>query len=373
MSELFEFYKNQKEEFISLISKYVNFRSYNGERDNINIFIDYLQNNFQMFRPDSLERKMTPVGDILIADYFTQFSEKIVLLAHVDTVKVRDGNPYAEIKDKVLYGNGAYDMKSGIALFYFILKAVFQGAFNIKKSLRIILNPDEESGSTYSKGTIFEFSKGAKAVLLPEPSCKDGGVKVKRKAIGKIEVKIEGKAAHSGIEPEKGIDANRALAKLILRIDEIIRKEGEVSFNPGLIEGGVRTNVVSPFSVLKAEVRSFYNDKIEKIFSEINKIKYINGAKLNIKTSLEHPALEYNDKIKKLYSIAREIAEEVAYNLPECFSGGASDGSSLSYKGIPVLDGLGIKGDGAHSLNEHIYIDDFPFRAYLLASLIERI
>ncbi len=372
MSELFKFFLNQREEFISLISEYVNFRSYNGEKDNINRFIDHLQNSFQMFRPDSMERKMTPVGDILIVDYFTQFSEKIVLLAHVDTVKVSDENPYAEIKDNVLYGNGAYDMKSGIALFYFILKAVFQGAFNIKKSLRIILNSDEESGSKYSKETIYEFSKDAKAVLIPEPSCKDGGVKVKRKAIGGIKIEIEGKAAHSGIEPEKGIDANRALAKLILKIDDIVKREGELIFNPGLIEGGVRTNVVSPFSILKAEVRSFSNDKIEKVFSEINEIKDVDRAKLKIKTSLEHPALEYNNKNKRLYNIARKIADEVNYNLPECFSGGASDGSSLSYNGVPVLDGLGIKGDGAHSLNEHIYIDDFPFRAYLLASLIER-
>ena len=157
-----------------------------------------------------------------------------------------------------------------------------------------------------------------------------------------------------------------------MKIDDIVKREGELIFNPGLIEGGVRTNVVSPFSILKAEVRSFSNDKIEKVFSEINEIKDVDRAKLKIKTSLEHPALEYNNKNKRLYNIARKIADEVNYNLPECFSGGASDGSSLSYNGVPVLDGLGIKGDGAHSLNEHIYIDDFPFRAYLLASLIER-
>ncbi len=373
MNELLEFFEKQKDEFVELISTLVRYRSYNGERDNINRFLDYLQNLFQAFRPDSVERRMTPVGDILIFDFFTQFGDKIILLSHVDTVRVKDENPSVEVKDGLLYGNGAYDMKTGIALFYFVLKSVFQGAFNIKKSLRIIFNPDEESGSKYSKGIIYENSKDAKAVLIPEPSCPDGGVKVRRKAIGRMEIKITGKAAHSGIEPEKGIDANRALAELILKIDDIVKKEGDVSFNPGIVSGGVRKNVVSPFSELKGEVRSFSNDKIKRVLKKIEGMSEIRGAKIDSELSFEHPALEYDEKNKKLYNIARQIADEVGYELPECSSGGASDGSSLSYNGVPVIDGLGIKGAGAHSVNEYIIIDDFPFRAYLMSKLIERI
>ncbi len=373
MSDLLKFFERWKDEFVKLISTLVRYRSYNGEKDNINRFLDYLQSLFQAFRPDSVERRMTPVGDLLILDFFTQFEDKIVLLAHVDTVKVKDENPSPEFKDGLLYGNGAYDMKTGIVLFYFVLKSVFQSAFDIKKSLRIIFNPDEESGSKYSKEIIYENSKDAKAVLIPEPSCPDGGVKVRRKAIGRIEIKITGRAAHSGIEPEKGIDANRALSELIFKIDDIVEKEGEVSFNPGIISGGVRKNVVSPFSELKGEIRSFSNEKIERVLKKIEEIYEIKGAKIEPDVSFEHPALEYNEKNKRLYRIAKQIADEIGYKLPECSSGGASDGSSLSYKGVPVIDGLGIKGTGAHSVSEHIIIDDFPFRAYLIAKLIERI
>ncbi len=373
MKEFLNFFTNQKEDFKELISTFVRYRSYNGERENINRFLDYLQDLFQAFRPDAVERKMTSAGDILIIDFFTQFDEKIVLLSHVDTVKVEDVSPHVEIKGGRLFGNGAYDMKSAIALFYFVLKSVFQGVFNIKKSLRIIFNPDEESGSLYSKDAIYEYSKSSKAVILPEPSCPDGGVKVKRKAIGRFEIKVIGKAAHSGIEPEKGIDANRALAHLILKIDKMIQEEGDITFNPGIIEGGIRKNVVSPHAVLKGEVRSFSNEKIKKVLNDIDSLKEISGAKLVASVSFEHPALEFNEKNRRLYSIAKEIADEVNYDLPQCSSGGASDGSSLSYRGIPVIDGVGIKGGGAHSVDEFILIDDFPFRAYLISSLIERV
>jgi glutamate carboxypeptidase len=371
MNPLINYFNNQKQEFISFIRKLVEYRSYNGETNNINIFADFLYSLFSGFHPDIIERKTTPAGDILIIDYFTDFSKTIVLLSHMDTVKVEDNNPKAIIKDGKLFGNGSYDMKTGIALFYFLLKAIFQGEFKIDKRIRIILNPDEESGSKYSKETIYQFSKDAQAVLIPEPCCPDGGVKVKRKAIGKIDAIITGKAAHSGIEPEKGVDANRSLTILINKIDELVSKERGISFNPGIIEGGVRTNVVSPISKMRAEIRGFDTEQIISIMNQIKDIKNIGDAIVEIKTNLEHPALEKTDKNIKLYKIAKQAADNMGYKLPECYSGGASDGSTLSYKGIPVIDGIGIRGGGAHSIGEYIEPDDFPFRAFLIASIVK--
>ncbi len=373
MNPLLNYFTAQKQEFVSLISRLVEYRSYNGETDNINVFADYLYSLFSGFHPDIIERKTTPVGDILIMDYFTNFDKTVVLLSHMDTVKVEDSNPKAILKNGKLFGNGSYDMKTAIALFHFLLKAIFQGEFKIDKRIRIILNPDEESGSRYSKETIYKFSKDAEAVLIPEPSCPDGGVKVKRKAIGKIDALITGKASHSGIEPEKGVDANRALATLINETDKIVSEEKDVRFNPGIIEGGVRTNVVSPVSKMMAEIRGFNTNRIISIMKKIEDIKNIGDAIVEIKTNLEHPALEQTEENKRLYDIAKQIADRTNYELPACYSGGASDGSTLSYKGVPVIDGIGIKGNGAHSIGEYIEIDDFPFRAFLIASIIEKL
>ncbi len=373
MNELLNHFSRQRKEFVSFLSRLIEYRSYNGEVENINRFIDYLQDIFSGFHPDSIERISTPSGDILVMDFFSQFKDTIVLLAHTDTVKTDDKEPTAEEREGKLYGNGGYDMKQGIALFYFMLKSVFQGEFKIDKHIKVIFSPDEESGSKYSKKHIYNMCRDAKAVLIPEPSCPDGGVKVKRKAIGKIEAEIRGKAAHSGIEPEKGIDANRALAKLIIKIDDIIKDQKEVSFNPGIIEGGVRTNVVSPLSKLRGEIRGFKTEKIVLLLDKLQKIDKIGNAKVIITASLEHPALEFTKRNKRLYELFKSIAEDIKYELSECFSGGASDGSSLSYKGIPVLDGIGIKGSGAHSVEEYVEIDDFPYRAYLLTSLIGKI
>lgn len=367
------YFNNRETDFIGLLEKLVSFRTYSGQIEEINRFLDFLEQLFSEFSPITC-RRSTAKGDILCLTFAGAAARSpgepfVVLLAHSDTVKV--GEPPAAVRtaDKRFYANGSYDMKSGIALFYFALKAHKHFGLRSDKSIKIIFTPDEETGSAASLPILLEECRGADAVILPEPCCSDGGVKTRRKGIASIHAALTGKAAHSGIEPGKGIDANRALAKLIDKIEQITGKIGRVSFNPGVISGGTAVNVISPNACLEFELRSYDNTLLEKALLEITGIKNIAGAACAVSTRDKRPALEFDDKNKKLYEIARKIALALNYDLPAGESGGGSDGSFLSAAGIPVIDGIGLKGGGAHASEEYIEITDFPFRATLVGAL----
>ena len=146
-----------------------------------------------------------------------------------------------------------------------------------------------------------------------------------------------------------------------------------MSFNPGLVTGGYRRNIVSPFSSLEGDLRSYSNQLLLKAMGEINKIVRIDDIPVMLHIELMHPALEFNKKNKQIYELAREIAAGLDYDLTAGSSGGGSDGATLSSVGIPVIDGIGIKGGGAHSSDEHINLTDFPFRASLVTALCKEL
>jgi len=369
---LLNHFKDQKHEFIKFMEKAVSYKTYSGDTKNINKFLDYLVKVFKPFNP-FISRVHTKKGDILCLSFSRKKVNFITLYSHVDTVKIIESPTKIRLKNGKLFGNGAYDMKNAIALFFFSLNAIKKLKLPIKKNIKIIFTPDEETGSKASKSYLLKKCKRSRAVIIPEPCGFNGGIKAKRKGIVFVEAKLTGKAAHSGIKFRKNSDANRALAKLILEIDRRIKKYSETSFNPGFISGGIGINVISPKSKLEGEVRSFSNKTLKKIASDIKTIEFIDKVKVKIRTEIYHPALEFDFKNRSLYKKAKIIADSIDYNLPVGFSGGASDGSDLSNAGIPVIDGLGMLGNGAHSKQEYIELNDFPYRATLITGLLKEL
>lgn len=369
---LLDHFHTHTSEFTSLLGEMVSYQTHSGECDHINGFADYLTTLFAQLGP-TVRRIPTPAGDILELTFPDTTDASPVLLAHMDTVKVSSEAPAARLEGGRLYGSGCYDMKNGIAIFYFTAQTLYQTRLATGTGLKILFTPDEETGSRESLPFIHESCRGSRGVILPEPSCHDGALKSRRKGVATIEASLCGQAAHSGIEPEKGRDANRALARLIREIDAGLREIGDVSFNPGIITGGVRTNVVSPSSSLQGELRSFSNEKLRAAGEWITALNQIDGITIQTAIRLMHPALEADDKNNRLGDIARAIAAELGKHLEAGSSGGASDGSSLSAQGIPVIDGLGMRGGGAHSPEEYVEVEDFPFRACLITGLCTEI
>ena len=370
--DLLDFFRSQNDMFVGLLKQFVSMQTYSGEVERIDLFMDEIEGLFKEFCSDAT-RIPTDNGDILTLSFFPEKNETVVWLAHADTVQVGESFPSVKIENDRFYGNGSFDMKNGIALFYFALKAFHELEVESNKQVRLIFTPDEEIGSKGSREFLSRACRGAKAVLLPEPCCPNGGIKTRRKGIATVRARCAGRAAHSGIEPEKGKDANRALVGLVNQIDAVLSDFSDVSFNPGLLSGGVRVNIVSPESRFEGELRSFSNDSLKKALDVIQGIRRVGDVDVNISVEMCHPALEFDEKNQRLYGIAKKIAEEMDYDLPSCESGGGSDGSDLSDEGIPVIDGLGMRGGGAHSAEEYVELSDFPYRAALIARLTQEI
>lgn len=368
--DLYGYFEKQRQSFTELLEKMVSFPSQSGSRENINLFADFLVNLFSEFNPRT-RRLPTPAGDIVQFTLFPGYRNFLVLLAHMDTITVNKKSIPLKKDKNHLYGTGCYDMKNGIALFYFVLKAIHHFNLEIKKKIKLILTPDEETGSSVSMPFLLKECQRARAVLLPEPSCPDGGVKIQRKGVARITASLYGKASHSGIDPEKGSDANRALVQLIVLIEKMLQQHHDMSFNPGIISGGHQVNQVSGESRLRGEIRSYSNRQLLRAAKELKSIRHLDGVRVHVETELVHPALEPNPRNQALVNLARDVAGTLGSKLSSCSSGGCSDGSNLSAAGIPVLDGLGMRGAGAHSEGERVELSDFPFRAALLSLLCQ--
>lgn len=366
--ELLKYFESKKDDFVAFLSTIIDHQSYSKNKDGINSLLDIIETRFDIFSPLK-KRIKTSAGDILILDFFTDKKDLMVLLSHVDTVRVSEDFKESKIIEGKLFGNGCYDMKSAIAIFYFIIKLLTENNVIPKYGIRIILTPDEETGSRYSIEYIIEECRKAKAVLIPEPSCENGEVKIKRKGVAHINIIIQGVASHSGIAPHLGIDANKELIMILNDIYLKLENYPDVDFNTGIIAGGVQKNIVSPDSFLNGEFRSFSNDALEKLVSEMKLYESSGKPEVVVDCSISRPALEYTEKNRVLYNKAKKIAEDMGYKLEKCSTGGASDGCNLSAAKIPVVDGIGIRGNGAHTVDEYIEINDFPFRAALMTMM----
>ena len=368
--DLVDHFRAQSGAFTDVLRDLVLSPTPTGDTDSIHRFINDLEHRFSRFGPE-VSRIRTESGDILHLTVDGQRPGSVVLLAHADTVSVSPGPPQVRIEGDCMFGPGAYDMKNGIALFDFVLRAFEDLDTPPPHHVQLIFTPDEETGSHGSIAYLKKACADALAVILPEPSCPDGGVKIRRKGVASIHASVIGRAAHSGIEPEKGKDANRGLTALIRMIDSIAANHPGVHFNPGIVSGGRAVNVVSPACTLEGEMRCFSNERLQAAVEAVGRIDHIGDMGVRMAVRMEHPALEHTEKNARLFKAARRIAGELGVTLTSCETGGASDGSDLSASGIPVLDGVGMRGGGAHTADEFVDLSDFPFRAALFFRLIQ--
>ena len=289
---------------------------------------------------------------------------EIVLLAHLDTVWPKGSfEPLWEINGDVLRGPGTFDMKAGFIQALFAIK-------DIKGSVALIGTTDEETGSKTSRDLIEKVSRAAKAVLVLE-SAIDGKVKVGRKGTSMYQIKVIGRAAHAGVEPEKGINATTELAHIILGLAALENKEHGTSVVPTMMKAGNSTNTVPDLAVLDIDARSFLQSELVRIDKAIREIKAIHPeAKIEIGGGINRPPLELA-ATASLYERAKKVAAKIG--MPELGStsvGGASDGNFAGAVGAQVLDGLGAVGGGAHAPSEWISVAALEERSNLLNALV---
>jgi glutamate carboxypeptidase len=210
-----------------------------------------------------------------------------------------------------------------------------------------------------------------KTAFVLEPPGSDGRVKTGRKGTGIFALKVEGKAAHAGLDPEKGASAILELARQVERLHTLNQAGSGITVNVGVIRGGTRSNVVAAEAEAEIDVRFSTEAESQEIQRMLSSLQPIDErTRVFVSGGINRPPLERTPAVFELFQKARGIASKMDFDLGETQVGGASDGNFLAAMGIPVLDGLGISGDGAHAVHEHIELDDIPRRGALIAGLL---
>ena len=318
-------------------------------------------------------------GDHLQVDFAVHGRGKpVLLLGHIDTVYPLGtlGSMPCRVADGRLWGPGALDMKSGIALMLHALEALRAWHGDAPpRPVTVLLVSDEEVGSDSSRRITENLAKKSAAVLVLEPSYGlHGAVKTARKGVGEYKIKVTGKAAHSGLDFEKGESAIIELAKQITEISKLIDLKRGLTLNVGLVQGGTRVNVIPAEATASLDVRIARMKDAAGIDRALRSLKSFNRkCKLEITGAINRPPMERTAGVAALYKKATGIARQLGWKLEEAAVGGGSDGNFTAGLGIPTLDGLGGVGEGAHAAHESIVISELPKRAALLAELIESV
>ena len=296
-----------------------------------------------------------------------------LLIGHCDTVwplGTIERMP-VEIRDGRLFGPGAYDMKCGLVQGIFALRALRDLGLSPEIEPAFFINSDEEIGSPESLPRINALARRVRRVFVLEPSLGAAGdLKTRRKGSLRFTIKVFGKAAHSGLDPEKGASAIRELARVIQWLYGLADPERGVTVNVGVIAGGLRANVVAPEARAELDIRVLAGEDAVRIEREVLGLTAATpGTRIEVLGGIDRPPLEPTSGNRALFAAAQRRAGELGIPLGEGTAGGASDGS-LTSRFTPTLDGLGALGDGAHAVHEHVVLDRLPERAALLALLL---
>jgi glutamate carboxypeptidase len=301
----------------------------------------------------------------------------VLLLGHLDTVwplGTVQTMPVRESGGK-LYGPGVFDMKAGIAIMVHAISILQKIHGWLPRPVTVLLVSDEEVGSSSSRAITEKLAKEHAAVLVLEPSLGPrGALKTSRKGVGEYSLRVQGVSAHAGLDFEKGQSAVLELSKQIVKVSAFTDRKRGITVNPGVIAGGSRSNVIAAEAKAQIDLRIATSKDALAMDKKFHGLKPFNKkCKLAVSGGINRPPLERSEKVRGLFKMAREIANEMGFHLEEAAVGGGSDGNFTAALGVSTLDGLGAVGDGAHATHEHVVIGALPWRTSLLASLIERI
>ena len=301
-------------------------------------------------------------------------SKRTAILGHFDTVWDIGRLPM-KIEDGKFYGPGVLDMKAGLVQAIWATKALIDLELLNDREIRFLCSSDEELGSPSSREWIESEAVQCEQVLVVEPATSHtNALKIERKGTGRFDIKIKGRAAHAGNNPEDGVSAVHEMAEQILFLHGLNAPELGTTLNVGIAKGGQRTNVVADSAELSVDLRVSSVSEARRIEGLVNAMKpCLAGAQVSVTGGLVRPPLEYTPANQALFAVAQEAASALGIQIEGASVGGGSDGNFTSAVGVPTLDGLGATGVGPHAIHEHIIISDLPVRAALLAELIQRL
>ena len=307
-------------------------------------------------------------GDHLQAEFAGE-GAPLLLLGHTDTVwplGTLERMPF-RIADECAHGPGAYDMKGCLV----VLTEAIKLAGDRRRALRVFLTADEEMGSRTARDHLGRAVEGAAAALVVEPPTSAGNLKTARKGLGRFRITIAGRSAHAGTHRADGASAIEELAHLVLALHALNDDERGVSVNVGVVRGGTSENVVAAEAEAQVDVRVARREDLERMEGVLGSLApVVRGTRLEVGGGWTRPPLERTPASSRMFARAQAYARELGLELEDEASGGGSDGNLVGALGLPVLDGLGVEGAGAHAPDERVNLASLPVRARLLARLL---
>ena len=324
-------------------------------------------------RPDPAGR----LGDTVVATFVGRAgAPRILLIGHLDTVF--DPGTAAErpftIADGIARGPGVTDMKSGLLAGLYALKALMGELGGLPfERLVFVANPDEEIGSPTSTPHIREIAADMDATLVLEAARANGDIVSSRKGILDLRITVTGRAAHAGVEPEKGRSAILEAARIVGDLHALNGRWPGVTVNVGVIAGGTRPNVVAEQCSLQVDVRGVTRAELEAAEAEIHRIAettVVPDTSVAFEPMARWWPMEKLPRSARLVEHAKAVAEGLGFTIADAATGGASDANSTSGMGVPSLDGLGPIGGNDHSPTEYMDVESIVPRTALVAGLL---
>jgi glutamate carboxypeptidase len=295
--------------------------------------------------------------------------EPLLVLGHTDTVwpvGTLETLPF-RIDGNRVYGPGTYDMKGCLVQ----ALAAIRLAGRDRRALRVFLTADEEQGSRTGRPYMEQAAADVAAALVVEPTTPRGDLKTARKGLGRFKISVTGKPSHAGNNLKDGVSAIEELAHQVLALHALNDEASGLSLNVGVVRGGTSENVVAAAAEADVDVRVRSASDLaraERLLGDLRPV--LKGATLAVSGGWTRPPLEPSPGSSRLFARARQHGLELGLDLKESSSGGGSDGNLVGAFGVPVLDGLGVEGGGAHAVDEHVLLPSLPVRARLLARML---
>jgi glutamate carboxypeptidase len=318
-------------------------------------------------------------GNDLLGTLHGKGDANVLLLGHMDTVDpvgIAASRP-VQVDGDIVYGPGVSDMKGGILSAIYAIEAMVAMNYRAFGEIRFLCVSDEEINTRHCQDIMQTACENAQGALVLEAARSNGDIVSARKGHTWYKLTALGRAAHAGVEPEKGRNAVIEMAHQILQFQNLTGWREGITVNAGVISGGTMPNVVPDFAQAQFDLRFLLDeDRIatEKRFHELMMQKRIDSVELTLERApdMKAPMVETSESLKLAHQ-AQHIANLLGFSINHVLTGGASDASFATNHGVPALDGLGPIGGRDHSPDEYLVLSSVAPRTALLAGLIATI
>lgn len=373
-----QFIGERREEMIELWKTLVNMQGYSRETEKVNFVIHFLRDRFEAegLRCRLIDTKGN--SDVLVAeDGPERPGAPIIMSGHVDTVFPEGSfpeNPFY-IEDGTAYGPGVIDMKGGVVIMLYVIKALRHLGFE-KRPIKIILCGDEEIGhaGAVTGQILLDEAKGALYALNLEIGRPDNTLSVGRKGGMDCHITVHGVASHVGNDFLKGRNAIAEMALKIPKLQALTEYDRGVVVSVNVIHGGVVSNAIPDRCTAELDIR--FNrisdqEPVRRKILDICSETYIEGTRTEAEFVSSIPAFEDTPANRRLLRFVNRVAEDIGITPMEgAFLGGNSDAAYLALAGAPTVCSFGVKGTGAHTKSECAEVSSLFERTALITAVI---